>query len=217
MLFLEDAAEVEYNLVLALGQTLEGRVCGEEHDYIGAVVGFAVVGELVYGVRGYVWLYYQDLGIGFLCDYGIDDMACRALAQVVDVGLEGHAHHGHNRTTVVFVVEAENGVDGLECTPVGLMVVDGACLCNNLRFLGECCGKEVGSTAMQCPPTPQPGCRMLTRGCLFAKAISSQTFMPARSHIRDSSLAKAICTSRDEFSVSLHISAVRALVGCRVP
>ena len=24
------------------------------------------------------------------------------------------------------------------------MVVDGACLCNNLRFLGECCGKEVG-------------------------------------------------------------------------
>ena len=36
--------------------------------------------------------------------------------------------------------------------------------------------------------------------------------MPALSQIIDSSLAKAICTSRDEFSVSLHISAVRELV-----
>jgi len=65
---------------------------------------------------------------------------------------------------------------------------------------------------MQCPPTPQPGWSMLTRGCLFAKFINSQTFMPALSHINESSLAKAICTSREEFSVNLHISAVLQFV-----
>ena len=53
---------------------------------------------------------------------------------------------------------------------------------------------------MQCPPTPEPGCRMLTRGCLLASSISSQTLIPALSQISDSSLAKAIWTSRDEFS-----------------
>ena len=45
----------------------------------------------------------------------------------------------------------------------------------------------------------------------------SHTLMPALSQMIESSLAKAICESREEFSVSLHISAVRALVRCRVP
>ena len=58
----------------------------------------------------------------------------------------------------------------------------------------------------------RPGWRMWTRGCLLANSISSQTLIPALSQINDSSLAKAICTSREEFSVSLHISAVFASV-----
>ena len=70
---------------------------------------------------------------------------------------------------------------------------------------------------MQCPPTPQPGWRMFTRGCLLAKLINSQTLIPALSQMRDNSFANAICTSREEFSVSLHISAVLQLVRCSVP
>ena len=70
---------------------------------------------------------------------------------------------------------------------------------------------------MQCPPTPQPGCNILTLGCLLASSISSHTLIPDLSHISDSSLANAICTSLDEFSTSLHISAVLALVACNSP
>ena len=36
-----------------------------------------------------------------------------------------------------------------------------------------------GSTAMQWPPTPGPGCRMLTRGWRLASRITSQTSMPS--------------------------------------
>jgi len=61
---------------------------------------------------------------------------------------------------------------------------------------------------MQCPPTPQLGCKIFTLGCLLAKSISSHTLIPALSQIKDNSLANAICTSREEFSVNLHISAV---------
>ena len=31
---------------------------------------------------------------------------------------------------------------------------------------------------MQWPPTPHPGCRMLTRGCFFANSINSHTLIP---------------------------------------
>ena len=65
---------------------------------------------------------------------------------------------------------------------------------------------------MQCPPTPGPGCKMLTRGCRLANLINSHTLMFSLSQIIDSSLAKAMFTSLKLFSVSLHISAVRALV-----
>ena len=34
-----------------------------------------------------------------------------------------------------------------------------------------------GSTAIQCPPTPGPGCKILTLGCLFAISMSSQGFI----------------------------------------
>ena len=69
-----------------------------------------------------------------------------------------------------------------------------------------------GSTAMQCPPTPGPGCSTLTRGWWLASSISSQTSMSSSWQIIDSSLAKAMFTSRNEFSTSLAISAVRRLV-----
>ena len=74
-----------------------------------------------------------------------------------------------------------------------------------------------GSTAMQWPPTPGPGCRMLTRGWRFARRISSHTLMPSLSQIRDSSFAKAMFTSRKLFSVSLAISAVRQSVSMQSP
>ena len=69
-----------------------------------------------------------------------------------------------------------------------------------------------GSTAMQWPPTPGPGCRMFTRGWWLASSMSSHTSMPCSAQITDSSLAKAMLTSRKEFSTSLAISAVRVSV-----
>jgi hypothetical protein len=74
-----------------------------------------------------------------------------------------------------------------------------------------------GSTAMQCPPTPGPGWRILTRGWRLASRISSHTLMSSLSQMIDSSLAKAMFTSRKAFSVSLHISAVRAVVTTHSP
>src|SRR5690625_6557223 len=44
-----------------------------------------------------------------------------------------------------------------------------------------------GSTAMQWPPTPGPGCKILTRGCRFASSMTSQTSIPSSSLIMDSS------------------------------
>ena len=70
---------------------------------------------------------------------------------------------------------------------------------------------------MQWPPTPQPGCRMLTRGWRLASEINSHTLISSLSQIMESSLTKAMFTSRKEFSVSLHISAVRALVIMQSP
>src|SRR5699024_11786283 len=66
------------------------------------------------------------------------------------------------------------------------------------------------STAMQWPPTPGPGCKILTRGCRFASSMTSHTSIPNSSLIMDSSLAKAMLTSRNEFSTSFDISAVRS-------
>ncbi|MNC75883.1 hypothetical protein D3C75_1274920 [compost metagenome] len=51
----------------------------------------------------------------------------------------------------------------------------------------------------------------------MAREISSHTSMPCLSQMRDSSLAKAILTSRKAFSVSLLISAVRASVAMHSP
>ena len=49
---------------------------------------------------------------------------------------------------------------------------------------------------------------MLTRGWRLASRISSQTSMPSSAQIIESSLAKAMFTSRKLFSVSFAISAV---------
>ena len=77
--------------------------------------------------------------------------------------------------------------------------------------------RNQGSTAMQWPPTPGPGCRMLTRGWRLARSTSSQTSTPTRSQTRANSLAKAMLRSRKEFSVSLVISAVVASVRTSSP
>ena len=53
-----------------------------------------------------------------------------------------------------------------------------------------------GSTAMQWPPTPGPGLRILTRGWWLAREISSQTFISKSLEIILSSFAKAMLTLR---------------------
>ena len=69
-----------------------------------------------------------------------------------------------------------------------------------------------GSTAMQWPPTPGPGCRTSTRGWRLASPMSSQGSNPRESHTSEISFAKAMLTSRYAFSVSFTSSAVRAAV-----
>ena len=77
--------------------------------------------------------------------------------------------------------------------------------------------KNHGSTAIQWPPTPTPGLRIFTLGCLFVKLIKSQIFTFNFSEIIDNSLAKDIWRSRYEFSASLHSSAVLASVSSISP
>ena len=65
---------------------------------------------------------------------------------------------------------------------------------------------------MQCPPTPGPGVWTFTLGCLLANSISSHTLTPSVSQILSISFARAMLTSLNVFSNSLHTSAVVASV-----
>ena len=69
-----------------------------------------------------------------------------------------------------------------------------------------------GSTAIQCPPTPEPGLKISTLGCLLVKRIKSQTLILNLSQIIESSLAYAIFISRKLFSANLASSAVLSSV-----
>ena len=88
--------------------------------------------------------------------------------------------------------------------------------CRAARMSGVRSGAEWtmnhGSTAMQWPPTPGPGCRMSTRGWRLASPMSSQGSTPRESHTSETSFANAMFTSRYAFSVSFTSSAVRAPV-----
>ena len=86
-----------------------------------------------------------------------------------------------------------------------------------LGLSGALAAMNHGSTAMQWPPTPGPGWRIFTRGWRLAMRITSHTLMPARSQTIESSLAKAMLTSRKLFSESLTISAVRESVPTTSP
>ena len=138
-----DAAEVEDDLVVAPRQGFEG-VVGDEHHYdVGAVVGFLVVGELEDVVRGDVGLYDHDVGVvAALHDFG-DDVFGRGLTQVVDVGLEGQAHHGHFGLAVVVQFELEHGPLHFLGAPEGLVVVNLTGAGDEFRLCREIGGDEV--------------------------------------------------------------------------
>ena len=65
---------------------------------------------------------------------------------------------------------------------------------------------------MQWPPTPGPGVRILTLGCLLAIRMISYTSILSDRQIFASSLANAILISRNVFSTTFVISAVRISV-----
>ena len=65
---------------------------------------------------------------------------------------------------------------------------------------------------MQCPPTPGPGFKIFTLGCLLASLINSLISIFKLSQRIDNSFANAIFTSLKLFSVNLAISAVLASV-----
>ena len=118
---------------------------GDEHHYdVGAVVGFPVVGELEDVVRGDVGLYDHDVGVvAALHDLG-DDVFGGGLTQVVDVGLEGQAHHGHFGLAVVVQFELEHGPLHFLGAPEGLVVVDFTGAGDEFRLCREIGGDEVG-------------------------------------------------------------------------
>ncbi|MNP33832.1 hypothetical protein D3C76_1270940 [compost metagenome] len=105
----------------------------------------------------------------------------------------------------------------LSSTHCGLLSFTSRAVRISLACSGVLLTINQGSTAMQWPPTPGPGCKILTRGWRLARRIRSQTLIFSLSQIIESSLAKAIFTSRKLFSVSLHISAVRASVTMHSP
>ena len=144
LIFAVDAAEVEDDLVVAPRQGFEG-VVGDEHHYdVCAVVGFLIVGELEDVVRGDVGLYDHDVGVvAALHDLG-DDVFGRGLTEVVDVGLEGQAHHGHFGLAVVVQFELEHGPLHFLGAPEGLVVVDLTGAGDEFRLCREVGGDEVG-------------------------------------------------------------------------
>jgi enoyl-[acyl-carrier protein] reductase I len=98
----------------------------------------------------------------------------RAFAEVVDIGLEGEA-------------EAGDFAAGCASTSAEARAITWWILPSftprAVRISGVCSGAPAtmnhGSTAMQCPPTPGPGCRMLTRGWRLASRITSHTSSPS--------------------------------------
>ena len=84
-------------------------------------------------------------------------------------------------------------------------------------FSLSCETMNQGSTAMQCPPTPVPGCNIFTLGCLLANSIKFHILIPCLSQTIDNSFANAIFTSLKLFSANLHISAVFASVSNKFP
>ena len=69
----------------------------QEGDDVGALIGFAIVGERVVLVARDVGLDDEELMLGVLTLYLLHDVYRGRLTQVVDVGLEGKAHQGDDR------------------------------------------------------------------------------------------------------------------------
>ena len=117
----------------------------------------------------------QDVGCRARSARGVSDVDRRGLAQVVDVGLEGQAEArrpsaspepvGRLRTT------CRTTWRGLASLTSRAVRISRACS-------GAAPTMNHGSTAMQWPPTPGPGCRMLTRGWWLASSMTSQTSSP---------------------------------------
>ena len=116
-LFLVDSAEVEDYLAVVPGEGLE-LVVGGEHDYdVGLVERFLVGGELELFVFFDVGLYYEYVGIVAYLQYFAYDVLGGGFAKVVDVWLEGQAHHGHDWLAAVLELELEHGVLDFLGTP----------------------------------------------------------------------------------------------------
>ena len=103
-----------------------------------------------------------------------DDLDRRALAQVVDVGLVGEAEAGDRADAGRPAILARTSRTTWRGRP--LLIQRASRISRALSPSAETMNH--GSTAMQWPPTPGPGCRMLTRGWWLASAISSHTSMP---------------------------------------
>ena len=69
-----------------------------------------------------------------------------------------------------------------------------------------------GSIGIQWPPTPMPGLRILTRGCLLARLIAATGSMSNELATEDNSFANAMFTSLYVFSINLTNSAVTSSV-----
>lgn len=143
-LFVRNATEVKHNLVAVLGQFLEDAVGGEEDNDVGFVVGFAIRGELEDVVALYVGFYYEDLRIVAALHHFRGDVLGGAFAKVVDVGLEGEAHHGYPGFAVVLEFELKHALLNALGTPEGLVVVRLAGGGNHTALAGEVGGDEVG-------------------------------------------------------------------------
>ena len=116
----------------------------EEHDDVGLLVGFPIVRKLEHLVLLDVGLHDEDAGVVAALHHLVDDILCRTLPEVVDVGLEGQTHHGYDRFPPVVYLETQHGVLHLLGTPVGLVVVHLPGHSNHTSLMGESAGDEIG-------------------------------------------------------------------------
>ena len=101
--------------------------------------------------------------------------------------------------------------------PLRLAIVNFTGGANQPRLLWCWKNNKPGSTAMQCRPHRRRAAEYLPVGGGWPGGSAPTRSSRSLSQIDDSSLAKAIFTSRKLFSVSLAISAVRAVVVMQSP
>ena len=85
----------------------------------------------------HIRLYHQNIGIIATLHYLCGDIFGRSFAQIVNIRLESHSHHGNNRFTPMFKFKLQHRIFYFLRAPKGFIVIYFTGFCTNLRFHRE--------------------------------------------------------------------------------